>query len=71
MGTTLENPLYVTMENYQQTINSYFMVFIQNTLQLGACVRSGFLASCNDKLQWFVWIKTGVFLGFSVFLQIL
>ena len=67
MGTTLENPLYVTMENYQQTINSYFMVFIQNTLQLGACVRSGF----PSKLQWQAAMvcldKNGRFFGFFRF----
>ena len=37
---------------------------IQNTLQLGACVRSGFLASWNGKLQWFVWRNTGRFCFF-------
>ena len=31
MGTTLENPLYVTMENYQHTVNSYFMVYSRHT----------------------------------------
>ena len=62
MGT---NPQYCTMESYQHRMTSLFcsilsVMFIEHTLQLGACVCSGFLASCNAENTWHsysVWIS--------------